>query len=442
MPIHEAWNLKEAEQRIEQYRKGTCTLTISLPDGSFLPEGTPVGIEQTRHAFNFGGSLAQVRSLHGQGVLEEYKVNFARLFNYSTIGFYWSLHERRRGEWNLQDYTRDAIDWAQSKGMTLRGHPLMWHNAIPKWISDTNRPVSEIDKDIKEHVRRLVRLYPEIHQWDLYNEAPGIRLVDPDWGARRWVESTGGAGPMTALVVKEVRSVKPDGYFILNHFNGNDPEYWDQVEFCLSNDVPFDAIGIQTHMHSRDSVLQEEEMNEMLKRFSVFEKPLHLSEISVLSCEPFESYKEIKAYKESINQARRQGKDLPFINSSPEWEKYQADYTRDFYTLAFSYPKVEAIIWWSVSDRAAWRGAPAGLLDRDCRPKPVYRVLDKLINQQWKTRLRTSTDESGSIGLRGFYGSYRLTVSLGKKSYVGSFEISRDSDNTVNIHLTKLIPES
>jgi GH35 family endo-1,4-beta-xylanase len=73
---------------------------------------------------------------------------------------------------------------------------------------------------------------------------------------------------------------------------------------------------------------------------------------------------------------------LPSRKSTPEGERYQADFVRDFYTLAFSHPGVEAIVWWSVSDKDAWRGMPAGLLGEDGTPKPSYEVLDELINTQ------------------------------------------------------------
>ena len=43
--------------------------------------------------------------------------------------------------------------------------------------------------------------------------------------------------------------------------------------------------------------------------------------------------------------------------STAELEQYQAELARDFYTLAFSHPAVEAIIWWTITDLEPWRDA-------------------------------------------------------------------------------------
>jgi hypothetical protein len=99
------------------------------------------------------------------------------------------------------------------------------------------------------------------------------------------------------------------------------------------------------------------------KRYGRFGKPLHLSEISILSCERFSDWDSFNAWKDKVDDYDARGQDRPTIPSTPEWEQYQADLTHDFYTLAFSHPAVESIIWWTITDLEPWRGMPAGLLD-------------------------------------------------------------------------------
>ncbi|MCF7848328.1 MAG: endo-1,4-beta-xylanase [Kiritimatiellales bacterium] len=432
---HVPWKLKGAQERIEEYRKGGCELKLELPDGSAVPAGTRIELEQTRHAFDFGGSLAQVHSLYRHESYAAYKEHFARLFNYATIGFYWAQHERKPGAWKLQSYTSDIMDWAVGQGMTLRGHPLMWHNTAPRWIASTTRDVKEIDRDVREHVRMLVKTYPQIDQWDLHNETPGIRLQEPRHGVRRWVELYGGPGPVTQRLVEEVRAIRPSGFFAMNHFTYKDPQYHEQIRYCVENKVKFDAIGIQSHMHTKGELWAEKQMWDTLDEYAKYGKPIQLTEVSILSCEPLASWRELKPWEETIKAAMRARRPLPFKESNPEGEQCQAEYARDFYTLAFSHLSVNAIIWWSVSDKDAWRGMPAGLLDAYGNPKPAYKVLDKLINETWRTKKSIAVDRNSRVRLRGFYGSYEVRMKHQGQMLMGTFDLERDQIGVVSAAL-------
>ena len=435
---HVPWRLEGAQDRIEKHRMGECSLEVLMPDGSTVPAGTRIELEQTRHAFHFGGSLTQGRVLHQHESYTEYKRRFADLFNYATIGFYWSSHERKPGRWRLRSYTKEAMDWAIGKGMTVKGHPLMWHNTAPSWIGDTQRDLKDIDRDIMSHVRMLVQKYPQIDQWDMYNETPGIRLYPPEYGVRRWVESLGGPGPVTQRLAAEVRKIRPDGFFALNHFSYSDPEYHEQISYCIENKVKFDAIGIQSHMHRESDLWSEDQMWDTLEKYAEYNKPIQLTEVSVLSCELMEDWKQLKLWEESIQEARKANLPEPFRESVPELERYQAEYTRDFYTLAFSHPGIEAIVWWSVSDHNIWRGMPAGLLDVDGKRKPVYEMLDKLINHDWRTKTHGLVNKKGHVPVKGFYGTYEVRLEHKGKTLTGVFDLIRNQPNvSVNARYIK-----
>jgi hypothetical protein len=129
------------------------------------------------------------------------------------------------------------------------------------------------------------------------------------------------------------------------------------------------------------------------------------------------------------------GQDRPTIPSTPEWEQYQADLAHDFYTLAFSHPAVESIIWWTITDLEPWRGMPAGLLDVEGKAKPAYHALDQLINHQWNTQIEATTAEDGRTQFRGFYGSYTVTVQHEGETLTGEFDLRRGSPDVQNIVL-------
>lgn len=432
---HKPWDLAGAQDRIEKHRMGKATLQLQYPEGTPVAAEASYELELTRHAFNFGGSLASEWKVAETGWYPRFKERFARLFNYATMDFYWAVHEKKPGRWSHAAGSLEKLQWAQEQGMRLRGHPLMWHQVLPRWISDQARPVHEIDADIREHVRMLVREYPMIDQWDTYNEGPGIFLQDPSLGVRRWVEALGGPGPATAVVMEEARGVQPNGYFILNHFTDKDPKFDAMLDYYVENEIKFDAIGIQTHIHTKKDMLTEKRLWDALEKYASYGVPLHLSEVSILSCQTFDEWKSLKSWKESVKAAERKGQIPPVKSSTDEWERFQADFAKDLYTLAFSHPAVDAIIWWTITDIQPWRGLPAGLLDGEGRAKPVYEGLDELINKEWHTHLRGSIGAEGVLHLSGFYGTYKITVREKGRTFVGTFELE---PNRTGVQSTKL----
>lgn len=433
--IHVPWSLEGADARIREYRMGAETFQIELPNGEPLPKGVVCSVTQVKHAFNFGGSLAADWKVPEREWYPSFKEKFARLFNYATIDFYWAVHEKKRGQWKYNKDSREKLDWANSLGMRLRGHPLMWHEVLPSWMTDSERSVEAMDADIARHVKRLLEDFPEIHEWDVYNEAPGIKWRPKDEGIRRWHEATGGAAKVSERMLKTARAIRPDADYILNHYTDLDVEFKEQIQHCLDNAADFEAIGIQTHMHTAMDTLNEERLWDALENYSLFGKPIHLSEISILSCETFADYDSFNTWKNSIDSAVKNGKTPPLLKSTKKYEAYQAALAHDFYTLAFSHPGVDAIIWWTITDLEPWRGMPAGLLDANGNSKPVYDVLDQLINDQWKTRFISSSVADGRLEVEGFYGQYELELEYKGTQFLGYFDLDKSNASTLKIKL-------
>ena len=83
-----AWSPEQARQRIREHRMSDAAVELVLPDGSLVSGGTIVQVNQTEHAFHFGGSLTQAWTLHKHARFDQYLERFAGLFNYATLGFY------------------------------------------------------------------------------------------------------------------------------------------------------------------------------------------------------------------------------------------------------------------------------------------------------------------------------------------------------------------
>lgn len=105
-------------------------------------------------------------------------------------------------------------------------------------------------------------------------------------------------------------------------------------------------------------------------------------------------------------------------------EGLQREITENLFRLWFSNPNMEAIIWWNLSDGAAFGNEDefkGALLRSDMSEKPVYEMLDRLINKEWHTEETVNASEDGSFNFRGFYGEYEISAETDK----GQFQINK-----------------
>ena len=111
---------------------------------------------------------------------------------------------------------------------------------------------------------------------------------------------------------------------------------------------------------------------------------------------------------------------IPAPDDTPEGEETQARMMRDNYRLWFSWPSVYRITYWNLVDHTFHKeNLASGLYTADMRKKKAYYALDRLINREWKTRLKLKAGGNGRIAFRGFRGKYRLswTDADGKKRF-------------------------
>jgi hypothetical protein len=125
------------------------------------------------------------------------------------------------------------------------------------------------------------------------------------------------------------------------------------------------------------------------------------------------------------------------LPSLKQKEVYQAAYIKDFYTLLFSHPSVSSITMWNLTDRNAWRGHAAGILDNDMQPKKAFFTLKKLIKDTWSTKLKTEFNANEGLAFFGFYGKYKGTVSVGDKVYSISFNHKKGSADTIEVRISE-----
>src|SRR5215813_4062842 len=73
------------------------------------------------------------------------------------------------------------LDFAVAHGMKLRGHTLVWHDALPRWLVDGNFSSDEVSAILREHIETVIGHYRgRVYAWDVVNEA-----IDNQGGLRQ-----------------------------------------------------------------------------------------------------------------------------------------------------------------------------------------------------------------------------------------------------------------
>ncbi len=404
------WRDPAVEQRIasgiEKHRKGDVVLELVDRSGRPVADAT-IRAQQTGHEFLFGCNAFVLGQLATPEMNHRYEEAFTNLFNFATVPFYWEATEPARGELRYAEPARDIwrrppperfVTWAEKTGITLKGHPLLWHAYNPAWLP---KNADELRELYRKRFREIAGRFGEkIPIWDVVNESlvcpTDYPLFTKDRAYVRWAFAE--AVPLfptnNTMMINEVTSP-------FNFLPADRNPYFAQVKSLLAQGAPIRGIGFQYHYFRRQNLdaflvsasCDPARMLDVYEAFGEFNLPLFITEITIPS-------------------------------AGEGGEELQAEVVRDHYRVWFSAPRMAGITWWNLGDGTAVKGeneAKGGLVDGDLKPKAAYRALDDLINREWKTAAETRTDADGRARFRGFFGRYRLTVTHAAVSR--SFEI-------------------
>ena len=422
---------KKAEDGIERYRKGTADLTLMDSQGHPLAN-TKVRFRQKTHEFRFGTNLFLLDELETEEKNDAYKKAVSDVFNMATLPFYWDALEPERGNHRYgkesrRVYRRPApdlcIEFCQKHGIEPREHGLAYEAFFPKWLYDA---------DVQEIKQELERRYAEISA-RYADKIPTIEVTNEmDW--ERGKTAFYGEADYVEWCFKLAERYFPDNHLSINEGtdrcwkdNGDTTDkYYTYLKENLCKGARIDAVGMQFHIfHRRENeyirtrqLLDPDQLYRHMDLYAGLGKPLQITEVTV-----------------------------PAYSRESEDEQIQADIIERLYSVWFSHPSVEQIIYWNMADGYAhlWDPDPqkirasqgnmslgenyfyGGLLRFDLSPKPAYFRIKELIKKRWHTEEELLTDENGHVRLRGFCGSYEAEID-GKDGCI-CFDLSSKSGN-------------
>jgi len=435
---NDAWS-KRAAEGIERYRKGDGRVTVVDKEGTPIPNAK-IKLIQKSHEFRFGANIFMLDELETEEKNEKYKEYFSDVFNMATLPFYWDTLEPVRG---APRYAKDSpkvyrrpspdlcIEFCEKHGIEPREHALAYDVFFPKWLYDAN--VDKVKLELERRYAEISKRYAD--------KIPTIEVTNEmEWqtGKTAFYDEPNFVEWCFKLAEKHF----PNNQLVINEHTGlawkdkcrATDKYYAYIEANMLKGARIDAIGMQYHLfNKREDEYKETRLTlspEMLYRhmdlYSNFEKPLQITEVTV-----------------------------PAYSWAREDEEIQAELIEKLYSIWFSHPNVEQIIYWNLVDGYAYFWDPdpekikasqgdmtlgenyyyGGLLRFDLSPKPAYFKIKELLQKRWHTEVELVTDKNGRAEFRGFYGDYSAVISSSEKVISTKISLSKTSENSFDIVL-------
>jgi GH35 family endo-1,4-beta-xylanase len=375
--------------RIERERKGGFTIAVVDAQDRPVPEAA-VRVEQRKSAFHFASALQMARIAGDSADNRIYRQKVLELFNAASTenDLKWPAWSGQWGSAYARAQTLAGLTWLRQHGLHVRGHVLVWPgwNNLPAAIRDLRGTAQqdEIPARTLAHIADIGGATRDlVQEWDVLNEpytnhdlmdvfGPGIQV---DW-------------------FKAARAAHPTAPLFLNDYSNHDAgldaghvaHFEATARYLREQGAPLGGLGLQAHIGGSPS--PPPNVLAVLDRYAAFGLPVRFTEFDI----------------------------------STDDEELQADYTRDFLTLAYSHPTVVGVQLWGFWERAHWIPR-AAMFRADWSEKPNARVWKSLVLDQWRTRAGGTTDAEGRWRGRGFHGEYVVTVEHGGRSYEQVFAL-------------------
>lgn len=384
---------------IEKHRKGDASIRVLDEKDRPVP-GATVRVGHQKHDFLFGCNLFVLGQLATAELNRKYEEAFARLFNCATLPFYWRELEPTEGAHRFDKDSPDIwrrpppdrlVRWCKARGIMPKGHALLYVKTkfMPDWTirGDAEAFRTQCGRHMAEIAARYSR---DIPIWDAINEElPRARhpdqwhVVPKDFLPWCFREAGRLFPENTKLLINdgtEQAHVTTAGYEAI-------------IAPLLSQGLRVGGIGIQFHAGNRTGMLKGQylppaQLFATYDRLGKLGPPLYITEITI-------------------------------PGTGDDGAELQAAIVKNLYRLWFSTPSMAGVTWWNLGDGTAYENenkSLGGLLDGDMNPKPAYRALDHLINDEWKTRLALTTGQDGTATFRGFLGQYDISVESGGRT--------------------------
>ena len=281
--------------------------------------------------------------------------------------------EPREGQFNWQAADRIA-DFCRQNNIRLRGHCLMWHNQIGRWMTADNPTKEVFYERMRNHIQAIVSRYKDVvYCWDVVNEAitDDKNATDP-YRQSALYKLCG--DEFIARAFQYAREADPNALLFYNDYNETDSvksrRIFEMVSKMKAAGVPIDGIGMQGHYNIYEPT--EDEIDRAIALYRQVVNHIHVTELDI-----------------RLNQEA--GGQLQFsrrsVNVTDSIRQHLADqYARVFRVLRKHHDVIDCVTFWNLSDRDSWLGAANYPLpfDSEYKPKLAYEYIAEMRDPAWE----------------------------------------------------------
>jgi GH35 family endo-1,4-beta-xylanase len=193
------------------------------------------------------------------GYLSEapYNATLSKHFNSVTAEYEhkWDPVQRSPG---VYDFTGadQIVEFAEARGMRVRGHALVWHGATPAWVNSLSEP--ELRIAMEDHIRTVAGRYRgRIFAWDVVNEAVADEGQANTGGLRNSVFLQRLGSGFIAEAFRLARRAAPEARLYYNDYsiegaNAKFERTYALVKGLVDDGVPIDGVGFQMHVEAQN----------------------------------------------------------------------------------------------------------------------------------------------------------------------------------------------
>lgn len=381
-PVAPLAPLANVDQRIQQLRMGEVVVQVVDRQQRPIANAT-VQLNQMTHAFEFGTALSsKMFSRQAKPAEQSQYLQIAKQFFNATVhedALKWYSTESKPGQVRYAEADR-ILDWSQQNDMKMRGHTLFWE--VEKWqqpwLQQLAKP--QLRSAVQQRTVDICQRYRgKIGEYDVLNEMLHGNFF---------------RGRLGNGIVKEMfdwcRQADPQAILYVNDFNALTGEtlnaYVEQIRALLKQGVPIGGIGEQAHIRQAITPQQVQRSLDTLAQFKV---PIKLTELDVVA----------------------------------PTEAEQARVLTEIMRVAFAHPAVQGIYHWGFWAGAMWE-PQAALFRANFQPKPAAIAYQKLVYQEWWTRVTGTTNAIGQWQGRAFWGQYEAIATLNAKTVRLTFTLA------------------
>ena len=261
--------------------KRCLLLLVMLLTGGALAQGTPEATlrEVAPEGFYVGAAVNLLPLIQDQ----EYAEVLAREFNMVVAEDIMKFGALRPGpdayNFGSADY---LVEFASANDMAVRGHTLVWHNSVPRWLERVESR-DEFIAILEEHVRTVVDRYKgRIVAWDVVNEA-----VVGDGSLRQSIFLERIGPEYIEMAFRAAHEADPEALLFYNDYsaeglNRKSDAIYDLMADLLARGVPVHGVGLQMHIGTEPGLRPDlDDLAENIRRLNELGLTVQITEMDV-----------------------------------------------------------------------------------------------------------------------------------------------------------------